>query len=513
MSPPTVDAQGQMVFDSAYTTRILLLLAGLVSLILYVEGMLTPSLPQIESEFGITASQASLILSSYLVVGVALTPVFGKLGDIYGKRLVLSAVLVAYAATVSVTGFSPNFGFMIAARAFQGVGLTLIPLGMALVREEFPKEKVPRAQGILSAMFGVGFAVSLPLGSWVSNTYGWRFTYHSAIPVVLALAVLTLLLLRESPFRRPNVKIDFVGAVVLGAALALVVLALSEGPAWSWTSVATLGTLGLGLLLLGPLVLFERAYAARGGEPILDLRLLSNRNVLVSNVVLGVSGLGMFLALFSLTYRFELIGPASFHESIFTAGLSLVPMAVAMLVFAPLAGLTVSRTGVKPQAILGGALSAVGFFLAGWEAALPGVYLGELFLGAGLAFVNASVVNFLVLSVDPRDMGLATSMNGVFRNLGSSIGAPIAGSILSTYTVAYAIQTPGGPASIQVPGAEAFQIIFAVAAATAVLGAVLSLLGTEVLGPSVAKPSAATAPGPRRAGAPVVEPAATPQGH
>ncbi|MCI4366339.1 MAG: MFS transporter [Thermoplasmata archaeon] len=491
MSPPAMDPAGAPVYDKAYTTRILLLLAGLVAIILYVEGMLTPSLPEIQATFGITSSQASLILSSYLVVGVALTPVVGKLGDIYGKRLVLGIVLVTYAACVSVTGFSPNFTFMIAARAFQGVGLTIIPLGMALVREEFPKSEVTRAQGILAAMIGVGFAISLPLGAWVSNTYGWRFTYHSAIPAVLLLTVLTIVFLKESAYKRPNVKVDFVGAFTLGLALALVVLGLSEGPTWGWTSLPTLGTIVLGVLLMAPVYLFERRFLAQGGEPILDLRLLGKRNVLVSNVVLGFAGLGMFLALFSLSYRFELPGPSSFGESIFIAGLSLVPMALSMLVFAPIAGSTVSRTGVKPLAVLGGALGAVGFLAVALASTLMQIYAAEILIGAGLAFLNASVVNFLVLSVEPREMGLATSMNSVFRYLGSSIGAPIGGSILTTYLVAW---SPAAHApALMVPGKEAFELPFLIAAVMMAIAGGLSLLGREVLGPRAS-------PGPKSTG-------------
>jgi MFS family permease len=488
---PTIDGDGKTTYDNAYANRVLFLLAGLVTLVLYVEGMLTPSLPNIESDFGITASQASLILSSYLVTGVALTPVVGKLGDIYGKRLVLGVVLVAYAACVSVTGFSPNFTFMIAARAFQGIGLTIMPLGMSLVREEFPRDQVPKAQGILSAMFGVGFAVSLPLGSWVSNTYGWRFTYHSAIPFVIGFAVAIMLLLRESPYRRPQVKVDYVGATILGGSLALFVLGLSEAPAWGWTSLATLVTMAVGAFLLVPLVLFERAYRRRGGEPILDLQLLGRRNVLVPNVVLGVAGLGMFLALFSLTYRFETVGPYSFGESIFDTGLALVPMALAMLVVAPIAGLTVRRTGVKPMGISGSLVSAAGFVGAALATTTTGVYVAELFVGAGLALLFASVVNLLVLTVDPKDMGLATSMNGVFRNLGSSIGAPIGGSILTTYVVLYNVAPAGAPAFlVSVPGKEAFTLPFLIAAVMMVIAAGLTLFAREVLGPRAVRENA-----------------------
>src|SRR5208283_3148794 len=119
----------------------------------------------------------------------------------HGKRKVLMGTMLAYAMAVSVTGFSPNFEFMIAARSVQGIGLTILPLGLSLVREEFPRELVPRAQGLLSAMFGVGFAVSLPLGSFVSQNYGWRDTYHTAIPFVVALTILVIVLVRESSYR------------------------------------------------------------------------------------------------------------------------------------------------------------------------------------------------------------------------------------------------------------------------------------------------------------------------
>jgi len=230
-------------FDRAYANRVMVLLAGIVVVVLYIEGMLTPSLPTIQSDFHVDTAQVSLIVSSYAASGVALSPVIGKLGDIYGKRRVLSGVMLGYAAAVSVTGFSPTFSFMVGARTVQGIGLTIMPVGMALVREEFPRELVPRAQGLMSAMFGVGFVVSLPLGSFVSQNYGWRATYHSAIPFVVLLAILVVLFVRESPYRRPSTRVDYVGAALLGGALAGVVVALSQGQAWGWTSVRTLGFL------------------------------------------------------------------------------------------------------------------------------------------------------------------------------------------------------------------------------------------------------------------------------
>ena len=298
--PKTVET-----FDRHYANRIMLLLAGIVLVVLYIEGMLTPSLPTIQSDFGVDAGQVTLIISAYAAAGVALSPVIGKLGDIYGKRKIMIAVMFTYAAAVSVTGFSPTFAFMVGARTIQGIGLTIMPLGMSLMREEFPKEMVPRAQGILSAMFGIGFAISLPLGSWVSQDYGWRTTYHTAVPFVVVMAILVFLLVKESPYRRPETRVDYLGALFLGLGLAGIVAALSQGEAWGWTSPLTVGFATLGAVMFIPFVLVERGLTVKKREPIVDVHLLAERNVTVTNVVLTVAGLGMYLALFSLIYQFE----------------------------------------------------------------------------------------------------------------------------------------------------------------------------------------------------------------
>jgi MFS family permease len=473
---PSVRGNGENgTFDAAYAVRVMLILAGLVTLVLYVEGMLTPSLPTIAKEFAISSGEASLILSSYIVTGVALSPVVGKLGDIYGKKRILGYVIVIYAACVSVTGFSPSYSFMVAARAFQGIGLTIFPLGLSLVREEFPRAMVPRAQGFLSAMFGAGFAVSLPIGAWVSNGYGWRTTYHSAIPFVVLLAILVFLFVRESKYRRPNSKVDYLGAGVLGLSLALIVLGLSEGATWGWLAAPTVTLFAVGGALLVPLVLYERRYRRAGGEAILDFRLLRQRNVMVTNVVGAVSGFGMFLALLSMTYLFQdPIAAGGFGQSILGAGLSLVPLAIGMLIFAPIAGSLVSRVGTRPMTAVGAGITSLGFLLAIPVQSLGSLLMVEFLVGAGMGIANAGMINLLVLTVDPREMGLATSMSAVFRNVGSSLGAPLSGSLLATYTVSVF--------GFGFPSHAAFAWSFALAAiAFACAGGVVAF-GREVLG-------------------------------
>ncbi len=473
---------GSGEYDRHYTNRVMLLLAFVVIIVMYVEGMLTPSLPSIASGFKVSISQVSLVLSSYLVGGVVLTPVIGKLGDIYGKKKMLSISLVIYAIFVSVTGFSPNFTFMVISRAIQGFGLTILPLGMSLIREEFPREMVPKAQALISAMFGAGFAISLPLGSLVSNNYGWRWTYHSAVPFVIIATILAILMIKESRYRRPETKVDYVGASLLGALLALFVFGLSQGPVWGWTSFGVTTMFAVSAILVLPLVLFELRYTKRGGEAILNFRLLAERNVMVTNLAIAISGMGMFLAMQALTYRIELVAPVGFGKSLLDTGVSLVPFAIGMIVFAPITGQLISRVGVKPFAIIGSVVAAAGFLL---QALLPSytmVLLFEFVTGAGLSILNASVINFLILTVDPRDMGLATGMNGTFRNVGSAIGAPVAGSLLSTFTESYLFGPAGHQIKVVLPSHLAFYYSFVIAAATFFAGVAIIVFGKEVLG-------------------------------
>jgi len=476
-------------YDRAYTRRVMVILAGIVIVVMYIEGMLTPSLPTIQSDFHVDAAQVSLIVSAYAASGVALSPVVGKLGDIYGKRKVLSAMILGYAAAVSVTGFSPNFPFMVAARTVQGIGLTIMPLGMSLMREEFPRELIPRAQGLLSAMFGVGFVVSLPLGSFVSQNFGWRATYHTAIPFVVAAAISVILFVRESPYRRPNTRVDYVGAALLGGALAGVVVALSQGESWGWTSLPTLAFFAGGIALFIPFALYESWWKHRGHEPIVDGRLLRDRNVAVTNIVLTVVGLGMFVAMFALIYQFEFppasggynggFTPTNPSFNILAAGLDIIPLALGMIVFAALTSVVVSRTGVKPLAVAGAGITAVGFYLISTASTLLQALAFELVVGAGMALLNASVINLLILTVDPKDMGQATAMNNVFRNIGGSVGAPIAASLLTTFVV-----TSGPFAGFGLPSHIAFQYAFWIAAVVTLAGGLTILFGHEVLGPA-----------------------------
>jgi MFS family permease len=475
LKPSQGPQQDSQQFDLGYANRNLVLFALLAASVMYIEIMLTPSLPLIEKQYSVTIGQVSLILSLYTVFGTAINPIVGKLGDMYGKKKVLMYVLVSYSVMVTITSFAPNFTILVVSRTFQGVGLGIFPLAFSLVREQFPRRLVPRAQGLLSAMFGAGLALGLPVGAFVANDYGWQTNYHIATPFVIALTILIFLAVRESPFRNPDAKMDYVGAGILGVGVALVVLGLSQGSYWGWTSLPVLGMIISGIAVFVPLVPYEIRLKETA---VLNFAQLRQRNVLVSNILGLISGMGMLLAFQSIVFQLGDAKPVGYGFDIFTTGLYLLPLAIVMLILAYPLGILIARIGVKPFLIAGSMIGAIGFLLL--SQANSAVEIAEYLAVAsvGLAMLMVSMQNLLVLSVKPQEMGIVTSTNTVFRNVGQSLGAPIAASILSTFTFTFIAQG----LVLHLPTAAAFHYTYYVAAASFVVGVVFSLMGHEVMG-------------------------------
>ncbi len=456
-------------YDMKYAYRVLILLAILAAFVMYVDIMLTPSLPSISTQYGIDLATASLIISLYLVFGTAMMPVVGKLGDIYGKKRMLIYVLIAYSALVSITLFISNFNILLISRTFQGIGLSIFPLATSLVREEFPRKLIPRAQALLAAMVIGGVAIGLSIGAFVANSYGWQANYHIALPFIVVLTILIFFIARESIYRNSKIKLDYVGAIWMGIAVGMVVFGVSEGQTWGWTSFWTLFMILGGLLLLIPLAFIER----KKTQPILDLKLLSIKNVLISNTIGIITGLSMYVGFIAITYELEEI----YNLSIFQTGLSLLPMAISILLVAYPVGILVSRYGVKKLIFIGGLIGAIGFFLLSTATTSFQIILFLTVGAIGLGIAMIATQNLLVLSVDPHEMGLATSLNGVFRNIGSGLGAPLAGSLVSTFV---AVQIING-ISVSLPTKIAFQYAFYAGVIGFIAISIISLFVKEVI--------------------------------
>ncbi len=461
-------------FDHAYANRSLVLLSLISAFVLYIDTMLTPALPKIVSEYNVSIDQASLLISLYTVSGVAVIPIFGKLGDIYGKKRVMLYILITYIIAATATSFAPTFNLVLISRFVQGVGLGLFALCFSLAREQFPKDLVPRAQGVISAVQVAGGALGLLGGAIITSRYGWQGNYHIALPLIVVVTVLIFFLVRESPNLKPGVKLDYIGAAWLGASLTAIVLGISEGTSWGWTSGPIVALLLGGLVSMIPLALYERRLA----EPVLDLKLLRQRNLMVANLLVISYGLSLGIAFQTLVYAMELPPPSGFGIGITEIGVYLLPLVVVILPVALGVGAIIPKYGVKPFLYIGSILAASAFLLLSTYTSAEQIEVYLIVYAFGSGMLTVSIQNLLVLSIRKSEMALGTALNTDFRYIGQSLGAPIAGAILSTYVGSYMISGH----VLSLPTRTAFQYCFYTSVVAFIVVGLLVVFAREVIG-------------------------------
>jgi MFS family permease len=512
-------------YDPKYARQVLGILAGMALMVTYVETMVLPAFSNFESFFQVTdASTIAWILSAYLLVGVVITPIFGKLGDIYGKKRMLLIAMGVYTLAVSVAGFTPNIGaafgvarpdqiyLLIAVRALQGVGMAMFPLGFAMLPEVFPPARVGQAQGVLSGMFAGGAALGLVGGGWIAQNYGWQLTYHTVIPIAIIVFVLALVFLKESTVRAAR-KIDLPGAASLGIGLTFLMLGITEGAYWGWTSLSGGSIDGIAWGVPQFLILAAAAFAVflwwepRAPSPIVSFAELRQRNIWVSNLNGVMVGMTMFL-LFTI---FVILGeyPApGFGLGEFDAALMLVPAVIGMMAFGYPLGRSISRFGPKPVMTLGFVLISIGALgLLAFNRTNVEVAIWAIPVMVGNVGVLISMSNIIVLSVDPRTMGIHTGMNQTFRNLGSALGPVVVTTILASYGFSFLVPNPSPPPAY-VPFTNyhliGYQIVFGLVAALGIIGGCFSLALRNFrfhadghrMGESGGAPEARSEPGP-----------------
>jgi MFS family permease len=462
-------------------------------MVTYVETMVLPAFRAFTSFFDDAPTTTVVwIVSAYLLVGTVATPVFGKLGDKYGKKRTLLVVMTLYAIAVSVAGFTPNLGaalgvdranqiyLLIGIRAFQGLGMGMFPLAFAMMPEVFPAAEVGRAQGIVSGMFAGGASLGLAGGGYMAYQFGWELTFHTITPVAVALVVLAYLYLRESPQRTP-LPIDVPGIASLGLALAMTMFGLTEGVYWGWTRFSAVSWAGVPwgvpeffLLALAALVFFI-SWEPRAPTPVVSFRALRERNIWISNVNGVIVGFGMFLIFVALTILVEDPFPPGFGYNEFQLGLIALPATFGMLAFAPLWGRWVAAKGPQPVMLTGFAVMVLGAVgLAIFHASILELECSVVPTMVGSVAVLIAMSNIIVLSVSPSELGIQTGMNQTLRNLGSAIGPVLAAAVTATFTTEVLVAPPPFPA-VKVPAATGFVALFVITALVALAGLILSL--------------------------------------
>jgi MFS family permease len=482
-------------YDPHAARAVIIVLAVMALMVTYVETMVLPAFKQFIQFFGNPPTTTVVwIVSAYLLVGTVGTPIFGKLGDKYGKKRMLLIVMSLYAAAVSVAGFIPNIGsalgvstanqiyLLIGVRAFQGLGMGMFPLAFAMMPEVFPARRVGQAQGIVSGMFAAGASLGLAGGGYIAWQFGWQLTFHTVTPVAILVVILAYVYLRESPHLSP-MAIDLPGIGSLGFALAMAMFGLTEGTYWGWTSFSAVSVAGISwgvpefflLALVG--VAFFLYWEPRAPTPVVSFRSLKERNIWISNVNGVIVGVGMFLIFVALTILVEDPLPPGFNYNEFQLGLMALPSTFSMLAFAPLWGRWVSAKGPKPLMLTGFAVMGLGALgLVLFHSTIVELILFTIPTMVGNVAVLIAMSNIIVLSVNPKELGIQTGMNQTFRNLGSAVGPVLAATVTASFTATVVVAlTPRGPITRSVPSITGFVILFAITASIALVGFLLSL--------------------------------------
>jgi EmrB/QacA subfamily drug resistance transporter len=433
------------------------------------QTMVFPALSTFQREFNTTPAWATWVLTAFLLTASVATPLLGKLGDQYGKERMLVVALSIFLLGTIGGAFAWNIGSLIAFRAIAGAGGAVFPLSFGIIRDEFPPDKVKVGIGLLSAVFGVGGGFGIVLSGLIVEYLSWRWLFVAgAIPVAAAI-VLVHRYVPESPVKSPT-RVDVPGAALLAGALVSLLVGLTEGESWGWTSTPFLSLIGASAILLVAWVRTE----LRVREPMVDMRMMSQRPVLLTNTTALIAGFAMFGS-FVLVPQFVSTPEASgygFGASPIVAGLYLVPASVVMLFSGPVAGMLGRRYGSKwPLALGMGLVAVAGLGLAGLHDQPSHVILAMVFLGAGVAAAFAAMAALITESVRPTETGIATGMNTVMRTVGGVIGGQIGAAILTSYT----------SAQTGFPDEQAYTIAFGLSAAAAALASGVAVFITASL--------------------------------
>jgi MFS family permease len=505
-------SSGKIIPLSAW--RVIAILSSIATMVMYAETMLVPAIPDLIKDFNIPYSTSSWILTTYLITGAVMTPIAGKLSDIYGKKKILLIIMIFYTVGVSIAGFSTNIDIMLIARGFQGVGLSMFPIAFSIVRAQFPRQKMAIGQGIITSMYGGGAVIGLSIGGTIIQHYSWHSTFFTLIPIAIALLLIIWRFIHvdeegvdqqiqrqqqeaETTERRNNSEnlekkttiaknsksvtsngtLDITGAITLAVTitsflLVITYLEIGTGDNNSSSSSSTISIaifLIAGIISLALFILVEK----RSASPLFDFGLLLNRRILLANIMIIIVGFSMFTVFQTIPILVENPQPVGFGGDPISAAKVQLPFALVFLVFGPASGLIISKLGSMKPIIVGTVVSTIGFFgLVIFHSTEFLLSLNLAIISVGLSLSSVGAQNVIILSIPRQNSGASLGMTTFLRIVGSSVAPALSGMFMQGYQ--YAVDIGGNPQYF--PSSESYSLIFLTSAILSIISISLALV-------------------------------------
>jgi MFS family permease len=471
------------ISTSAWIT--LAILGSSILITMYGETMLLPAIPDIITEFNISYNTASWILTAYLIAGAVMTPIVGKLSDIYGRKKMVLIIMIIYIIGICLGGLSSNITILIISRVIQGIGISMFPIAFGIVRDQFPPEKLAIGVGTFSAMFAAGSVVGLAIGGSIIQYFGWRNTFFSIIPIAILLWVIIKRFIYDhntnqhysiqfSPSEKSSAapseqkqgtnvnsnnnnndlevvttstkSIDIKGAITLAIIVISFLIVFSYLGTGSSSSDGGVGEdsittpiqIIIGFLITGiiSLILFI-IIEKRTKSPLIDFKLLSNKIILPANILLLISFLAMFTVYQTIPILVTSPAPVGGLEgdALTTANIQL-PFMIVFLLFAPSSGFIISRLGNIKPTLIGSIISTIGFFSILLFHSTESMVAGTLaIIATGLSLTQVGGFNTILESTPRQFSGISLGMTVLLNLIGGAVGPAIAGIYMQTNQV------------------------------------------------------------------------------
>ncbi|MDP2288902.1 MAG: MFS transporter [Actinomycetota bacterium] len=427
-----------------------------------MQTVFIPLLSEIPALLNCTPEQASWLITATLISSSVAIPSVAKLADMYGKRRMMILSLLVLILGSLIGTFGVTFGQMLVARILQGFAMALIPIGMSIMRDQIPPQKLPGAIALMSGTMGIGAGIGLPLGGLIYQTLGWHAIFGvSAITGTLSLIAI-LFVVPESPIRSGG-KFDYAGAGLISLWLTALLLAITKGEHWGWTNPSILGLFAIAAVLFALWIPLE----LRVSQPVIDLRTTMHKPVMLTNIATFVVGISMYANILTSTQMLEM--PTStgygFGLTVFQSGLVLLPSAAAMVGMAPVGARIVTQFGPKRAMLVGCLILAAGyayryyFVSSVWEIAV-----GAIIVSGGTMIAFSAAPNIIMRVVPISETSAANGLNNVMRTMGTSVSSAAVAAILTGIT----LQVAGGAV---LPQLAAFQLVYIGAAIAALIAA------------------------------------------